>query len=187
MTKSTVVLSVLLAAVGVLSLFIGAYDITPAELLRADGESWQVFLASRLPRLTAVLCTGAGMSIAGLIMQQLCANKFVSPTTGATIASAQLGILFAFIFLPTSTLVTRTLFAFAAAMIGTWTFVAFAPRTPMKDPVMVPLIGIMFSSVINGVTGFLAFAFGMNQALSTWSVGHFSLIIRGHYEIVFLA
>ena len=71
-------------------------------------------------------------------------------------------------------------------MIGTWTFVAFALRTPMKDPVMVPLIGIMFSCVINGVTGFLAFAFGMNQALSTWSVGHFSLIIRGRYEIVFL-
>ena len=186
MTKSTVVLSVFLVAVGVLSLFIGAYDVTPTELLRVDGEAWQVFLASRLPRLAAVICTGAGMSIAGLIMQQLCANKFVSPTTGATIASAQLGILFAFIFLPTSTLVTRTLFAFAAAMIGTWTFVAFALRTPMKDPVMVPLIGIMLSSVINGVTGFLAFAFGMNQALSTWSVGHFSLIIRGRYEIVFL-
>ncbi len=89
MTKSTVVLSVLLAAVGVLSLFIGVYDVTPAELLRADGEVWQVFVASRLPRLAAVLCTGAGMSIAGLIMQQLCANKFVSPTTGATIATAQ--------------------------------------------------------------------------------------------------
>ena len=32
------------------------------------------------------------MSTAGLIMQQLCMNKFVSPTTGATISSAQLGI-----------------------------------------------------------------------------------------------
>ena len=40
------------------------------------------------------------MSVAGLIMQQLCSNKFVSPTTGATISSAQLGILLALLFMP---------------------------------------------------------------------------------------
>ena len=33
------------------------------------------------------------MSICGLIMQQISKNKFVSPTTGATIDSAQLGIV----------------------------------------------------------------------------------------------
>ena len=186
MTRSTAVLAALLAVTSALSLFTGAYDISPEALIFGNAQAAEVFLASRLPRLLAVLCTGAGMSIAGLIMQQLCANKFVSPTTGATIASAQLGILIAFVFFPASTLVTRTAFAFAAAMAGTWIFVTFALRTPMRDPVMVPLVGIMFSSVVNGVTGFLAFAFDMNQALSTWAVGHFSLIIRGRYEIVFL-
>ena len=54
-----------------------------------------IFVVSRLPRLLAIICTGMGMSVAGLIMQQLCMNKFVSPTTGATISSAQLGILLA--------------------------------------------------------------------------------------------
>lgn len=47
-----------------------------------DPEVIRLFLISRIPRLLAILCTGIGMSTAGLIMQQLCMNKFVSPTTG---------------------------------------------------------------------------------------------------------
>ena len=43
-------------------------------------------------------------------MQQLCMNKFVSPTTGATISSAQFGILLALLFMPNSTLWGRALF-----------------------------------------------------------------------------
>jgi len=30
-------------------------------------ETWEIFLISRLPRLLAILCTGIGMSVAGLI------------------------------------------------------------------------------------------------------------------------
>lgn len=77
----------------------GVLDINPQSLLAGDGEQWEVFLISRLPRLLAILCTGVGMSVAGLIMQQLCSNKFVSPTTGATISSAQFGILLALLFM----------------------------------------------------------------------------------------
>ena len=91
MTRSTCILLVLLTLMSVLSLFVGAADITPADVLSGDIESLELMLISRLPRLLAILCTGMGMSIAGLIMQQLCAIV-VSPTTGATISSAQFGI-----------------------------------------------------------------------------------------------
>ena len=79
----------------VLSLFVGVIDLDLPTLLGGDLHQLEIFLISRLPRLLAILCTGVGMSVAGLIMQQLCQNKFVSPTTGATISSAQLGILIA--------------------------------------------------------------------------------------------
>ena len=75
----TVALALLLAVLSVASLFIGVIDVSLAGLLHADALQWQIFLASRLPRLLAILCTGVGMSIAGLIMQQLCMNKFISP------------------------------------------------------------------------------------------------------------
>ena len=53
--------------------------------------------------------------------------------------------------------------------------------------VLVPLVGIMFGNVIGGVTNFIAYKYEMTQALSTWIVGHFSMVLRGRYEIVYMA
>lgn len=164
----------------------GVIDLTPGELLAGNFEQLEIFLTSRLPRLLAILCTGIGMSVAGLIMQQLCSNKFVSPTTGATISSAQFGILLALLFMPASTLWSRAIFAFATAILGTWIFVWFIQRIQFKDVVMVPLVGIMFGNVIGGITNYLAYKYEMTQALSSWLVGHFSLVLKGRYEIVWL-
>lgn len=164
----------------------GVIDLTPAELLAGNFEQMEIFLVSRLPRLLAILCTGIGMSVAGLIMQQLCSNKFVSPTTGATLSSAQFGILLALLFMPASTLWSRAIFAFATAILGTWIFVWFIQRIQFKDVVMVPLVGIMFGNVIGGITNYLAYKYEMTQALSSWLVGHFSLVLKGRYEIVWL-
>lgn len=164
----------------------GVMDISLQGILQGDYEQVEILLISRLPRLLAILCTGVGMSIAGLIMQQLCMNKFVSPTTGATISSAQFGILLALLFMPSSSLWGRAVFAFVAAVAGTWIFVCFIQRIQFKDVVMVPLVGIMFGNVIGGVTSYLAYKYDMTQALSSWLVGHFSLVIRGRYEIVYL-
>lgn len=182
----TILLACLLIVLSVISLFVGVIDIRVSALLAGDGEQMKIFLISRLPRLMAILCTGVGMSVAGLIMQQLCMNKFVSPTTGATISSAQFGILLALLFLPDSTLWGRAFFAFAAAVLGTWIFVWFIQRIQFKDVVMVPLVGIMFGNVIGGVTNYLAYKYEMTQALSSWLVGHFSLVLKGRYEIVYL-
>lgn len=173
-----------LIAVSAVSLFVGVIELNIRSLL-TNPEHLGILLISRLPRLLAIICTGVGMSVAGLIMQQLCMNKFVSPTTGATISSAQFGILLALLFMPNSTLWGRAVFAFAAAILGTWVFVWFIQRIRFKNIVMVPLVGIMFGNVIGGVTSFLAFKYEMTQALSSWLVGHFSLVLRGRYEIVF--
>ncbi|WP_242828293.1 ABC transporter permease [Mediterraneibacter gnavus] len=176
----------MLFVVSVCSLFIGVMDANLASLMQGNPEVLRLFLISRIPRLLAILCTGIGMSTAGLIMQQLCMNKFVSPTTGATISSAQLGILLALVFLPESTLLGRAVFAFVAAILGTWIFVWFVQKIRFKDVVLVPLVGIMFGNVIGGITSFIAYQYEMNQALSTWLVGHFSMVLRGRYEIVYL-
>ena len=184
--RSTIFLAVLLFMLSLWSLFIGVLDVELSGILSGDTAQLEIFLISRLPRLLAILCTGIGMSTAGLIMQQLGMNKFVSPTTGATISSAQFGILLALLFLPNSTLWGRAVFSFVFAILGTWVFVWFIQRIPFKDVVMVPLVGIMFGNVIGGITNYLAYKYEMTQALSTWLVGHFSMVLRGRYEIVWL-
>jgi len=184
--KSTIFLACVLVILSVWSLFIGVLDIDLTGLLSSDLEQIEILLISRLPRVLAILCTGIGMSVAGLIMQQLCMNKFVSPTTGATISSAQFGILMAMLFMPGSTLWGRAFFAFFFAIAGTWLFVWFIQRIQFKDVIMVPLVGIMFGNVINGITNYFAYKYEMSQALSTWLVGHFSMVLRGRYELVYL-
>lgn len=183
----TIILLCLLVVLSAISLFVGVVDIDAGTLLSGeDGMELKVFLLSRIPRLLAILCTGIGMSVAGLIMQQLCMNKFVSPTTGATIQSAQFGILLSLIFMPNVGMWGRTIFSFAMAIAGTWIFVWFIQNLKFKDTVLVPLIGIMFGNVIGGVTNFLAYKFEVTQQLSSFLVGSFSLVIKGNYELVYL-
>lgn len=184
--KLEIILGAILIALSIISLFVGVIDVSINDILNGNSQALMIFITSRLPRLLAILCTGMGMSVAGLIMQQLSMNKFVSPTTGATISSAQFGILLALLFMPNSTLWQRAGFAFVFAVLGTWIFVWFIQKVHYKDVVMVPLVGIMFGNVIGGITNFLAYKYEMTQALSTWLVGHFSMVLKGRYEIVYM-
>ena len=186
--RSTVTLGTTLVVLSICSLFLGVMDMDVVKIFSNEADmELKVFLLARVPRLLAILCTGVGMSVSGLIMQQLCMNKFVSPSTGATIQSAQFGILLSLVYLPMLGLWGRVLLAFAASILGTWIFVWFAQRIQFKNTVLVPLIGIMFGNVLGGITSFIAYKYEVTQQLSSYFVGSFALIIRGNYELVWLA
>ncbi len=182
--QHTIALAVTIVVLAIVSIFVGVLDLT--TILQGDFSQLNIIFISRLPRLFAILCTGIGMSVAGLIMQQLCMNKFVSPTTGATIASAQLGVLITLICLGSATLLQKTAVTFVTSIVGTLLFVIVIQKIKFKDVVMVPLVGIMFSNIISGVTTYFAYKYDMIQSLNATLVGDFSLIIKGRYEIVFL-
>lgn len=182
--RISIILTAMTIILSILSIFIGVIDVT--GILNGNYQELELIFISRLPRLLAILCTGVGMSIAGLIMQQLCMNKFVSPTTGATISSAQFGVLLSLIWFNGATLIQKSMIAFATSIIGTWLYVYFIQKIKFKDIIMVPLIGIMFGNIINGVTSYFSYKYDMIQSLSTTLVGDFSLVIKGRYEIVFL-
>ncbi len=176
----------MIIVLSVVSLFVGVIDLSFDKILAGDYQQVSILFVSRFPRLLAIICTGIGMSVAGLIMQNLCMNKFVSPTTGSTVAFAQLGILVSYIIFAQSTLVIKTIVAFIFAVGGTWLFVWFTQRIQFKDIIMVPLIGIMFGSVVGGITTHFAYTHDLMQVMTSVMVGDFSLIIKGRYEIVFL-
>lgn len=186
---STIVLAALLIVVGFFSLFIGAASstVTLKKVFGGDPDALNLFAVTRLPRFIAILLTGAGMSVSGLIMQALCMNKFVSPTTGATISGAQLGTALCMVLLPTTGLWTQVAFAFAFALIATWIFVGFILKIKFKDPAMVPLIGIMVGNVVTGITNFIVYKYDISQQLTSLFTGSFATIIEGNYEIIYLA
>ncbi|MEK3799005.1 ABC transporter permease [Peribacillus sp. FSL H8-0477] len=169
------------------SLFIGAIDIKPTDLLDFQSDEVHIFLVSRLPRLMAIILAGAGMSIAGLIMQSLSRNKFVSPTTAGTLDAAKLGIVIAMIFFTNVTYMQKIIFGFTFALVGTFIFMRLLDRIKFKDVIFVPLIGIMYGNIISSVTTFLGYEAEILQNVSAFFLGSFTLVVSGRYELLYVA
>ena len=79
-------LVIILIILSIASIFIGVSNINLNDILTFNTDKIHVLVISRIPRLIAILVAGIGLSISGLIMQQISKNKFVSPTTAATAA-----------------------------------------------------------------------------------------------------
>ncbi|ARF14580.1 ABC transporter permease [Sporosarcina ureae] len=170
-----------------LSLFVGASRITPADLLDWRSEATEIFLISRFPRLVAILLAGAGMSIAGLIMQQLSRNKFVSPTTAGTLDATKLGILVSMLIFTNATLLEKMAVSFTFALLGTFLFMQILDRIKFKDAIFIPLVGLMFGSILSSITTFFAFKANVIQNMSAWLQGDFSMIMKGRYELLYIS
>ena len=93
----------------VISIFIGVSDINILSLSSSDIE---VLMISRFPRLISILVAGVGMSISGVIMQQISNNKFISPSTAATVDSAKLGVLFSLIIFTSANIFQKMMLSF---------------------------------------------------------------------------
>ncbi|MDT9025922.1 MULTISPECIES: ABC transporter permease [Rossellomorea] len=180
-------LFITLILLSLLSLFVGVSHITPMDLLQFQSEETQIFLISRLPRLLAILLAGAGMSIAGLIMQSLSRNKFVSPTTVGTIDAARLGILVSMIVFVNASILEKMIVAFAFALAGTLLFMQILDRIKFKDAVFIPLVGLMLGNVLSSVTTFFAYKANVIQNMAAWLQGDFSLIMKGRYELLYIS
>lgn len=179
-------LIILLMILSIISLFIGVDDINIIDLLNDNKDKLMVFLISRVPRLISILVAGMGMSIAGLIMQQISKNKFVSPTTGATIDSAQLGIVICMLTIPGASIFAKTVIAFIFSLIGTFMFIKIIGKLQVKNFIFVPLVGIMFGNIIGAMTDFIAYKYDMSQNVTAWMQGDFSMILKGNYEILYI-
>lgn len=170
----------------ILSLFIGVRSFGIIDIFKLDEQALTLLFKSRFPRTISIVFAGIGMSISGLIMQQLSHNKFVSPSTAATIDSAKLGILISMIVFVGSSIFTRLIVAFLVSLLGTFLFLRFTSKIKVKNMLLIPLIGIILGTVINSITTFIAYRFDLIQTLNSYMVGDFSLIIAGRYEMLYI-
>lgn len=170
-----------------ISLLIGVKDLTPFDFFSLTEDKVQVLWLSRVPRLLSIIIAGMALSVCGLIMQQLTRNKFVSPTTAGTMDSARFGVLVSLMLFTTASPLIQMSIAFFFALIGTFVFMKILDEVRFKDPVFVPLVGIMFGNVVGSITTFFAYKYDLIQNMSSWLQGNFSLIIKGRYEILLIS
>jgi iron complex transport system permease protein len=175
-----------LLAAAYLSLGVGVADVGVADLLAPTAEQWHVLTVSRIPRTAAVLLAGASLSVAGLIMQRITQNRFVSPSTSGTVEAAVLGILVATLLFGDASLLVKMLVAIVTAVAGTLVFLQLLERIRHQDPIVVALVGLMYGAVIGAVTTFIAYQRDLVQYLDVWTTGSFSGILQGRYEPIYL-
>jgi len=177
----------LLLILSIVSIFIGAKDISIKNMFNLSEENLNIIILSRLPRLISIIFAGISMSVAGLIMQQITQNKFVSPTTAGTINFAKMGILFSLIFFTSASSLNKMLLAFLFAVGGTFLFMFILRHIKVKNTVFIPLIGMILGGVIDSITTAIAYRFDLVQSIGTWLQGDFSMIIKGRYEMLYIS
>lgn len=180
-------LVIALIVLSVTSLFIGVKDINLLDIFSLSEEQFQILFVSRFPRLISIIIAGISMSICGLIMQQLTRNKFVSPTTAGTEDAARLGILVSLIIFSSASPLEKMIVAFIFSLAGTFIFMKILDLIKYKDAIFIPLVGLMFGSIVSSITTFFAYKNNIVQNMSSWLQGNFSLMIQGRYELLYIS
>ena len=143
--------------------------------MNGHSEAWDLLFLSRVPRLFAILLAGAGLSIAGLIMQQISQNRFAAPSTSGTIECAMLGYVLSLVIFGDG---NNIWFIFTTAMLGTLIFVQFIQRIQFKNVIFVPLIGIIFGNVVQSAASFIAYKYDAIQSMSGWGLRTLPIFYR---------
>ncbi|PTE69033.1 iron ABC transporter permease [Staphylococcus devriesei] len=180
------VLLILLVILSIISLFVGVNQLSLADIFHLNEEQRNILFSSRIPRTVSILLSGSSLALAGLIMQQMMQNKFVSPTTAGTVEWAKLGILLSLVFFPHGHILIKLLFAVTLSLAGTFLFVRLINFIRVKEVIFVPLLGIMIGGIVSSFTTFIALRTNALQSIGNWLNGNFAIITSGRYEVLYL-
>lgn len=180
------VLLILLVCLTIVSLFVGVSQLSLSDIFHLSEEQQNILFSSRIPRTVSILLSGSSLALAGLIMQQMMQNKFVSPTTAGTMEWAKLGILISLIFFPKGHILIKLLFSVGLSLSGTYLFVKLINLIRVKEVIFVPLLGIMIGGIVSSFTTFIALRTNALQSIGNWMNGNFAIITSGRYEVLYL-
>ena len=177
--RSLIILIILVLLLAIISILTGAYS------LRENHEGWKMIFITRIPRTLSLMLTGAAMSMSGIVMQLITQNKLVEPTTTGTIEWAGLGLILAYLLVPSASLLLRTTSAIIFSFLGSMIFFLLLRNIKLKSSLFVPVLGIMMGAVVSAISTFVALEFNMTQSLEIWFAGSFAPMQKGRYEYLY--
>ncbi|SDX85851.1 ABC transporter permease [Citreimonas salinaria] len=170
-----------------LALLVGASCLVGVvDLFGGDLDGQMVLAVSRLPRTFAALLAGAGLALAGVVVQMSVQNRLVEPGLVGTPESAMLGLLAVTLVAPGAALMIKMSVAAGTALIGTLGFLWLARHVPRSDPVLLPLVGLIYGGIVGAAVLWLAWTTNLVQYIGVWQSGEFSGVLRGRYELLWL-
>ena len=181
-------------------LLLGTFKISFLEMIKAifnqsNDINNRVILNIRIPRVLASIICGAGLSVAGLIMQTTLSNEMATPSTLGVSSSCVLGanvsiIIFAGGFLSTGNNINNyinsinpfsaSLMAFIFAIISILLILGLC-KIKSFSPTTVVLSGLALSSVWSSLTTLLQY-FATDVGLSSALIWNFGDLGRATYQ-----
>jgi iron complex transport system permease protein len=145
-------LVLLLLAAMLTSLLIGYRLYDPGQLWAAlfgfDGSEAHVVLREyRLPRAVMAPLVGAGLGIAGVVMQTLARNRIASPDTLGLNAGAALAVVVASLVFGIGSLAGLSLAAAAGALLTSLLVFAIAAGAGGLSPLRIVLVGVTLAGL----------------------------------------
>ncbi|WIX33987.1 Fe(3+)-hydroxamate ABC transporter permease FhuB [Salinicola sp. JS01] len=140
-----------------------------------DGNIRQVVLHyTFLPRLCVALLGGAGLALAGCLMQQVLRNPLASPATLGVTSGAQLALVIATLWGPSWLLAGREWIALGGGVLATLVVLALSWRRRLA-PMVVVLSGMVVSLYISALnSALLLFHQESLAGLFIWGSGSLS-------------
>jgi iron complex transport system permease protein len=182
---------VLLFAVALLALAVGAYPVSPSMLAtllwaklrglpNANVAAETVIFAIRGPRILGALLVGAALSSAGAAYQGLFRNPLVSPDILGVSSGAALGaVIGIFLALPVAGIEAT---AFAGGLVAVLAVYGIAAAIPGRDPILVLVLsGVVIGALMGSGVALLKFlADPENQlpAITFWLLGSLAAFNR---------
>ena len=179
-------LSLLLILLCAVSLMLGSKQTSLIALFNFTNDAWLTLTASRIPRLIALVLTGVGLSVSGVILQHIVRNKFVEPATSGGLDAAKLGILVSLTMLPNASTSSKMIFALVFCFAASLLFILIISRIKFKSAVLIPVLGLMYGSVLSSIAEFYAYRHNILQSMQGWLLGDFSRVVQGHYELIYI-
>lgn len=169
----------------IISISIGAAAFHWSDVF-SNSDTRSLLIYSRLPRSLAIILTGATLAVAGMVLQIVLRNRFLEPNMVGATQSAALGILLVSIWFPQATQLAKMSCASIVALLGMTLFLFLFRRLPPHRQMMIPLIGIIYGSIIEALVNFISVETNTLQLLAVWFAGDFSAVLAGRYELLWL-
>ncbi len=191
--RQALVPPMLLAALLMLALATGKYDVAAGDIVRivfsglsgldsgVDPAAETVIWNVRLPRVLAALLVGAALAASGAVYQGLFRNPLVSPDILGVSAGASLGAVLGIFFSQPALTIQALAFAGGIIAVGLVYIVGTAARG--RDPVLVLVlagvaVGVLLGACISLIK-VLADPYNQLPAITFWLMGSLASVTRG--------
>lgn len=193
------VISILMAVLFMLNLFVGSVDIPPAQVADIlffggdpDGPLRFIVMGSRLPQAVTATLAGASLTVAGLMLQTAFRNPLAGPSILGITSGASLGVALVMLLLGGSVSVAGYSFGgYMAVLMG-----AFAGSVAimgllllfsvwLKNDLMLLITGIMVGYLTSSVITLLNYLSSEEgvHSYTMWGMGNFNGVSAGQLPL----